>query len=449
MKKILILTSSPQRDKLIDILLAEKLKAKGNEVFVRELPIGARQAILEIQPNVIVAPPIRQRYAYDLIETIGRLGIGVVLRHVEPSCDEQDLENMDEFWRKVLLLIRPAAVKLELLWSDTEVKYIRGHGIKTPLAVVGAFVADIYKDKKLSKKISTKKELLRKHQLSADKKLLIISSPWGFLDLAPDNKDKSSELCCKDAQAKAKWCAMVKNVAIGLKDWNILTTLHPRLDIESYRKSLPGIPIDTTATATELLVHCDTLIHAGSTMAMEMHWLGKPSFQFGDVNSLADGNWWQRRDSPISQISPYYLDIEKMITAIEDSQPQSNANIDAVRLLEQGRYGLMDGKATERAAKLINQIEGEFKLYWPDSRIDYDQLLFFKNANKIVSKIKCNICENIFFAVNKKWLEEVNKTYKTNIDYPDDKGCPHCIHNIARIVTVEQPMRKLTPKVKE
>lgn len=450
MKKILILSSSPQRDKLVDTLLAEKLKSKGNEVFVRPLPVGARKDILEIQPNVIVAPPIRQRYAYDFMETAGKFGVSVVIRHVEPGCDAEDLKNMADFWRKVLLLVRPPVVKLEILWSDTEAEFIRQNGIRTPLAVVGAFVADIYKDKKLSKKIPTKIQLLKRHQLSPDKKLLIISSPWGLLDCAPDNADQSSELCIKDDQAKDKWCAMVKQVAGCLQDrWNILATLHPRIDIESYIKSLTGIPIDTSATATELLVHCDSLIHAGSTMAVEMHWLNKPSFQFGDVNSLdlPDGNWWQRRDCPMSQVSPYYLDIEKMIATIENSQPGSNANIDAVRLLEQGRYGQMDGKATERAAKLINQIDGEFKLYWPDSILDYDQLFLFKNVNKIASKIRCNVCENLFYAVNQKWLDEVNKVYRLNIEYPADKACPHCAHNIARIVPFERTVKKLRPQI--
>jgi len=444
-KKILILTSSPQRDKLIDILLAEKLKAKGNEVYVRSIPIGARKALLEIQPNVIISPPIRQRFAYDLTETAGKFGMGVVIRHVEPSCDEQDLENMGEFWKKVLLLIRPPSLNLEIFWSDTEINFIRKHGIRTRAVAVGAFVADIYKDKSqhknIRKQIPDKASLFKKYQLSPEKPLVLISAPWGLIDLAPDNSDKSATLCSQDEQAKEKWCQMVKTLGVHLKDWNILTTLHPRLDIEAYRKNLPGIPIDTTSTATELLVHSDCLIHAGSTMSVEMHWLNKPSFQYGDVNSLElpDGNWWQRRDCPISQISPYFTDIGEMIKAVQNTE-KSNANVEAIKLLEEGRYGKMDGKATERAANLINEIDGEFKYYWPESTIDYDQLFVFKKPGKAINKILCNVCEKDFYVVSKEWLEQLNKMRKITppIEFPTDNACPHCAHNIAKTVPIER-----------
>ena len=454
MKKILVLSSSPQRDKLIDNLLAEKLKARGNEVYVRPLPIGASKAVLEIQPNVIVSAPIRQRYAYDFTETAGKFGIGVVIRHVEPGCDEEDLKNMSEFWRKILLLIRPASVKLELFWSETEIRYIREHGIKTPAAAVGAFVADVYKDKKLPKKIPNKNHLFEKHHLSPERKLLLIASPWGLIDQAPDNSDKSTELCSQDVQARAKWCEMVTAINARLKDkWNVLTTLHPRLDIGSYRKSLPGIPIDISSTATDLLFHSDVLVHSGSTMAIEMHWLNKPCFQFGDVNALElpDGNWWQRRDCPISQISPYYIDIGKMITALENSRAESNANKQAIRLLEEGRYGKMDGKATERAADLISEIDGEFRYFWPESTLDYDQLFVFKKATRMLQRVRCNICENFFFAISDRWFNEFNRVYKIDppLKYPKDNACPHCAHNIARIVPFEQKLRMITPEIQK
>jgi len=357
---------------------------------------------------------------------------------------------MAEFWAKVLLLIRPASVKLELFWSDTEVKYVKNHGIKTHSAVVGAFVADIYKDKKLLKKIPAKTELFSRHQLDKDKKLLLVSSPWGFIDCAPDNPDKSSHLCSQDAEARDKWCVMIKELHAHQK-WNVLATLHPNLDIELYKKKLSPIPIDTSCTATELLIHSDYLIHSGSTMAVEMHWLNKPAFQFGDVNSLdmPDGNWWQRRGSAISQVSPYFIETGHVIAAIESTEATSNANAEAIRALEEGRYGKMDGKATERAAKLINQIEGEFKLYWPEPTLDYDQLFLFKNVNKIVSKIRCNICEKFFFIINEKWLKNFNETYKIEpaIDIPDDKACPHCAHSIARIQPFEQPLRNPNPQI--
>lgn len=450
MSKIMILSSSPQRDKLVDLLLAERLKALGNEVYLQSIPVGAQKAILEIQPNIIVAPPIRQRFAYDLMETAGKFGIGIVIRHIEPGCDTEDLEKMPEFWQKVLLLIRPVAVKLELFWSRTEPEFVKTHGIKTPVVAVGAFVADVYKDKKLSRKVCAKNELFSRHKLDLNKRLLLVSSPWGLIDQAPDNLDKTAELCWQDLEARNKWCAMITGLSRRLSDkWNILATLHPKLAREFYKKSLAEIPIDTSSTATELLFHSDALVHAGSTMAIEMHWLNKPSYQFGDVNSLdlPDGNWWQRRGCAISKVSPYCLDVDTLANAIENTTEGSNANPEAVKVLEQGRYGLMDGRATERAAKLINRIDGEFKLYWPEPLLNYDQLFIFKNASRMLVQVKCMICDGIFCVVDKKWLDEINKAYNTNIAFPKDNACPHCASVISRIEPIEKPIRNLVPKM--
>jgi len=445
-KRILILSSSPQRDRLIDEIMAEKLRARGNEVFVRPLPVGSRKAVLELQPNVVVLSPVRQRFAWDFTDTLCKFGIGVVLRHIEPGCDEEDLEVMQEKWKKILLLIRPPAIKLELFWSACEPEFVRRNGLNTPYAVVGAFVADIYKDKKLSKRICKKDDLFKKHNLDPRKKTLLISSPWGLLEITPDASDQTSaSLQQQDIVARDRWCEMVRYVSGALgPEWQVLTTLHPTVEITPYAERLRGIPIDRTSMAAELLVHCDALVHAGSTMALEMHWLKKPAFQFGDVNSLdlPDGNWWQRRGCAISQISPFTTDPRELVKWVVGSKPATNASLTAIEKLEKGRYGSMDGKAIDRAVALIDQVEGEFKTFWPQAPNNYDQTFLFKDPGAITARIRCNICENIFFVIHPQWIERLNHEQKSNITMPRDKACPYCAHNIAEIIVTKEMIGK-------
>ena len=125
MSKILIFSGSPQRDKLIDELLKKQLEKLGNEVFIRSMPVGSRQVILDIKPDIMVTAPIRNVFSYSLCEEAARFGVAVVIRHVEPGCDSNDIKNLTPSWKKALLWPRPKGIKLELMWGDTEKEYIQ------------------------------------------------------------------------------------------------------------------------------------------------------------------------------------------------------------------------------------------------------------------------------------------------------------------------------------
>ena len=144
------------------------------------------------------------------------------------------------------------------------------------------------------------------------------------------------------------------------------------------------------------------LVHAGSTMAIEMHWLKKPSFQFGDVNSIdmPDGNWWQRAGTPISQVSPFFTDTKVMADAIKDANDGSNASDKAIQELEAGRYGKMDGNATKRAASLINELSGDCNIKWPTSCLATDTSHTIKDINNYYSTVMCSVCDEPFLMAN-------------------------------------------------
>jgi len=430
-KKILILTASPQRDQVIDTLIGDKLKALGNEVWVRPCLRKGRDSVLELEPNVVVVPPIRNVYSRDLVEQLKKWNVGVVSRHTEPSLEWDDYKRMSPPERMEIMGRHAYEIDAELVWSSDEVQILshRPYG-KFPIIAVGAFMVDIYKSSELQN-IPSREIFNQKHKLSPEKKTILLSSAWGFIDSSPDLSIDGQRDCHKDEEGRNRWLEMANLVHKRLgKSWNILATLHPSLGIEAYKEGLKdtGIEIDTESPATELLKNVDVLVHAGSTMAVEMHLMDKPAFQFGDVNNLTGANWWQKPGSAISKVSPHYTEPQKLINAIRRSPQKSNANPKTITVLEEGRYGNMDGKATERAARIINEIKGEFRMCWPDNVRNYDQLIVVGDPDKIVRPMFCGICKKNFGMVEQEWMDKFARYLgiKEPPEFNMDKLCPHC-----------------------
>jgi len=401
-----------------------------NEVWVRACLRQGRDAVLELEPNVVVMPPIRNVYSRDLVEQLKKWNIGVVSRHTEPSLEWADYKRMTPVEKMEILGRHAYEIDAELVWSQDEVQILsrRPYG-NFPIIAVGAFMIDIYKSPELQR-FPSKEIFNEKHKLSPDKKTLLLSSAWGFIDSSPDLSIDGQRECQKDQEGRSQWLQMAHLVHKRLSKWNILATLHPSVGIDEYKEGLKdtGIEIDTESTATELLKNVDALVHAGSTMAVEMHCLNKPSFQFGDVNTLIGANWWQKPGSAISKVSPHYTDAQKLINAIRRSSGSSNANPKTIKILEEGRYGRMDGKATERAAKAINDIDGNFKMVWPDNTRNYDQPTVVADTSKIVRPMFCNICKKPFGMVEQEWMDKFAKFLgkEEPVKIRTDKLCPHC-----------------------
>lgn len=438
MSKILILTSSPQRDKFIDDLLKEELERLGNEVYVRPLySVGysAEDSVLELEPDVMVVPPIRNAYAFHLSDTVARWGVGVVVRHTEPSCDKKDLEFMSERWRLAVIYERPWGILFELMWGIEEARHVKRTltTLAKPISV-GAFVADAYKNPEIIKSLQDKDAFCKKYGLDPSKKTVLVSSPWGLLDMESDAKGGTTDAMLSDREAQAAWLVMVKDLkAVIGEQWNILTTIHPGLvNLDDFNESLCklDIPLDSKSPAIELLVNCDALIHSGSTMAVEMHWLDKPAFQFGDVNSLKlpDGNWRIHADSTISRVSPFFLDGKEIAKAVLSSEPKSNASAKSIKELEEGRYGSMDGNATKRAAMLINIANGKFKRTWPVHSRSIGHPYTIRDYREISNLLQCSFCGSSFVAMKREFLALISRTFRLSspIVVPDKLECPCC-----------------------
>jgi surface carbohydrate biosynthesis protein len=422
--KIVILTASPQRDKLVDRQLGDELRKRGHEVFVEPCLRKGRDTVLKIQPNVVVVPPIRNPYSRDFVETCKGWGVGVVTRHTEASCSWQDFNQMDDSDKKRNIIgLYPYLVDLELVWGKDEAEILNRRNSGFPTVSCGSFAVDIYQTD--LEEFKHKEAFNKKLGLDPKKPNLLIGSSWGFADSAPDLQIDEIKTYSVEDDGKQKYIELIKALK---KDgrYNLILRPHPGIDITDY-KAL-DVPIETEMTATELLCNCDALIHSGSTMAIEAHYLGIPAYQYGDVNRKFTTNWFQRPDSPLSRVSPYLNKTEEIVVGIG-----SNADESILTELQEGRYGAMDGKATQRASDEIEKITGEFKMCWPKSHRDYTLPYIVKELANLFTPTLCGVCNDKFFILNQSYFDKIKGMFTDKpVELPEHLHCPHCGSRIFR-----------------
>jgi len=429
-RKILILSASPKRDLLIDNMLADKLRALGNEVEVKACLREGRQAVLAFQPDIVIVPPIRNPYARDLAETIKKFGARCITRHTEPSCDWDDFKKMNNQEKASILGPIPYVVDAEIVWGPDEAEILQRRGCQFPIYGVGSFSTDKYLTL-TEKDCISKEELQKLHKLDPAKKTITILSAWGFADSAPDLQIDEIKDASKDELGRAQWLKMIIDVYDTLKtEYNILVSLHPNVLLEPYEKALTplGIPIDKDCRSIDLIMNSDIVIHAGSTSGIGAHFLNKVAFQYGDQNKKT-GNWWDKSDSMISKVSPYCATTYDLINAIKNCVlGKSNASADTLLALERGRYGLMDGHATDRAAQIVhNMLPSKFNYFWPDGNKDYSQIGIIKSPAAIVDQARCGICNRDIFVVKQSWVDMLQNAFKLpKFKIMGMMACPHC-----------------------
>jgi hypothetical protein len=431
-KKFVILSASPQRDKLLDELMAEELRLRGHEAHVYPCLRAGRKACLDIQPDVVVVPPIRNPYSRDFVETLKYQGCGVVSRHTEASCDWPDYKKMGNREKISINGQYPYEIDSELVWGPDEADILNRRRASFPAISVGSFSADKYLSKELKKKVGTT-PAFRKHYGFEKKKTLLISCAWGFADSAPDLHIAETTKARKDNEGRTRHIEMIKKLRELVKDeWDILITLHPGVMPEQYAQAFPDIPIDTTRASIELMTHCDAMIHSGSTMGIGAHLLKMPAFQYQDVNSKLTAGWFCKEGTALSRVSPGFQTAEELADAVLNcTLKKSNANEDAIKELVEGRYGKMDGKAYLRAVDVIEAVEGKWETKWSRPVRDYNQPMCFRDKKTAIHDGVCNICGETYCMINKAWWDKLCDVLKLDKEGIDKKGlfnvsCPHC-----------------------
>ena len=422
--RILILTASPQRDAIIDRQLKDELSKRGHEIFVRPCLREGRKSVLELTPDIVIVPPIRNPYSRDFVETCKRWGIGVVTRHTEASCSWQDFNAMDaqDKHRNILGLFQ-YQVDAEIVWGQDETEILRRRGCKFPVIPVGSVVVDAYFKKEILEEFTHREVFAKKLGIDPKKKTILVGSSWGFADSAPDLRIDEINDYFKEDEGRDNYIAFIKELRKKL-NWNIVLRPHPGVDITEYKKQL-DVPIETEMLAIEMLCNSDLLIHSGSTMAIEAHFLGIPAYQFGDVNRKNINNWFQKPDSPLSKVSPHITCVDDMLK--DKYKRESNADKDILNILAEGRFGVMDGMATQRVCDVIEKVKGKFKTCWPKSHIDYDLPHVFKSVEKVATRSFCNICQEPFCILNQSWSDKfLTGLGLKAVNLPEHMQCPQC-----------------------
>ncbi len=427
-KRILILSSSPQRDKVVDDLIADELRQLGHKVWVKACLRQGRDAVLKLKPDIVVSPPVRNVYSRDFVSTLKEWGVAVVSRHTECSCDWPDFKTLSPNKRVDILGRLKYEIDVEIVWGPDEAQILARRNCPFPVIPVGPLSLDIYFKPDYQKKFSSKVKFNKRYKFDPKKKTLLIGAPWGFADSAPDlSIDETRKIQEKEQASQASHLDMITYLHSKLScDWNILLRPHPGVMAQVYvdlAKKLK-IPIDIESVAGDLLVNSDALIHAGSTMALEMHYMNKPSFQYGDVNCQL--SWWVKPQSIMSKVSPFFDNPYELALAVGSSIVRSNANTEIIKELEEGRYGKIDGQATKRCADIIAGLNGKFNFSWPVSQYNYSQGFLTRNEEDVMSHQRCGICNKEFVILHDDWLGKLGKYIKSPIKMPDQTICPWC-----------------------
>lgn len=348
MKKIIIFTLTGQRDKVIDDILAEKLRGHGYEVHVHNFLNASRQSVPYLKPDVVIVPMVGGQFKLDFVQQCKEWGCTVIVRRGEAGASKEVFDKMDEDRKKITIGNWDYSdfVDLELVWG-TEFACIlvcEDKNTYDKLGVCGAFSFDPYFLPDCKKK-------------DHDRKTILFATGWSCADGIPElvecglPEDSAYQKVLYDRHREGRdiWIAAIKNAVRRFgNEWDFQLKVRPGERTDEYVQEL-GKTVKIypqTYPAVEALKDCDVLVHSGSTMAIEAHLLGIPSFNFHSINP----------DGVLADVSPRLETYEALEFAIERARPgQSNINHGVLAELEHHLYGKIDGRACVRAAAFINE----------------------------------------------------------------------------------------------
>ena len=415
--KIAIYTLTPQRDKYIDGLLADELRALGHEVVVRAYIYAARESICYEKPDAIIHPMVGGEYKMDTIEKCREWGIQVIVRRGEAGQGLEQFGKLDDN-RKTLMLGNwdySPHVDLELVWGEEFRNILIDHG-KIPASKVkacGAFAFDPYfaPDSKRFKKTGKKVILFATGFSTAD-------SDEGYCETGlPEGSDYHNELHKIHKNARLVWVDAIAQLVKDHSDiYDFELKVRPGETSNVYNDLVPEcVKIHPEGSpSSEVLKSVDVLVHSGSTLAIEAHLLDIPSFNFFNINP----------DPLLSKVSPMMELYTELEYSLRRAVRSGHTNIiePIYQELQEHLYGKIDGMACKRAAGFVHEhlkgkvINNTSPWKWPA-----DPKYFVKSDGLHLEKQggdtqwQCPCCRNIFYGEN-----------------IGTHNCPYCNMKIAR-----------------
>jgi len=420
--KIVILTLAAQRDKVIDNLIAEHLRKYGHEVHVHNYVGGAYQSIPYLKPDVIIHPMPGAEFKCQYVKRCKEWGCTVIVRRGEAGASRESFAAMDSDRQSIVLgnWDYSPYVDLELTWGQefTDLLAEKGRMPKEKLKACGAFIFDAY-------------FLPENKRDTNHEKTVLFATGWSCADDSPENSEcgvaKDSPyhkvLYDKHTEGRKLWIETIKELVKWFSEqWRFTLKVRPGEQITKYIEAF-GDTVDIYPQVTssiDALKETDILVHSGSTMAIEAHLLGIPSFNFHNTNP----------DSLLASVCPRletYRELEWNLARVNTQQ--SNISEDVFNELQKHLYGKIDGKACERAAGYIHEhikhkrIETDIPDEWPKSPDYLEDGVHLKKQEGDM-KWFCPSCKSRFYSLPGKPFTTcpycgigIKKIYKGGLTY--------------------------------
>ena len=418
--KILIMTLCGQRDRVVDDLIADHLRTCGHEVYVHNYAMAGFQSVPYVKPDVVISPFPGGEFKNEFVKRCKQWGIEVIVRRGEAGASKEIFEKMDTERQSIVIgnWDYSPYVDLELTWGQefTDILAEKGCMPAEKLKACGAFAFDAYFLPETKRDENHEKTILFATGFScADTREE--QSDCGLPEGSPYHK------VLYDLHSKGRnlWIRTIKELAKWFSEqWRFTLKVRPGEYVGEYAKefgdSVKIYPLMTSSI--DALKETDILVHSGSTMAIEAHLLGIPSFNFHNINP----------DGLLASVCPRletYRELEWNLARANIHQ--SNINEAVYNELQKHLYGKIDGKACERAAKYIDEhikdkkIETDIPDEWPkEANFLRDGVHTEKQEGDI--RWACPVCKKFYYV---KESEQYAK-------------CPYCGVNIKRKLSLTE-----------
>lgn len=348
--KILILTLTGQRDKLIDNMIGDELRKFGHEVYVHNYINAGKQSVPYIKPDVVVHPFPGGKFKMDFIKQCHEWGCKVVIRRGEAGVSREIFDAMDED-RQTLIIGNwdySPYTDIELVWGEEFKKLlyeVYGWMPNGKVKACGAFAFDPYF-------LPT----CKRNDNYGGKKTILFATGFSTADCRveycecglPEDSKFHKEIYELHRRGRDLWIETIKELHKWFSDeFDFELKVRPGEMTGEYIEKLSGIVKihPQVSPSSEVLKGVDFLVHTGSTMAIEAHLLGIPSVNFFNVNP----------DKLLASVSPIANDYKELEWILrQTSTQQSNINERVLFQLEEHLYGKIDGLACQRAAQSIH-----------------------------------------------------------------------------------------------
>jgi surface carbohydrate biosynthesis protein len=392
MKKILIYSHNPHRDKMFDTLLKCELEKKDNLVWLHSFLSNDTSAICTIKPDIIVLPEMRVEYSANMALWFKKWGGKVVVRTCELGVTEEAVEKISDEYKAAIYghLDTDALIDRVLVFGEKQKAMMSRYGKvkEDKLYAVGGMPFEQYFTD-LPEVQSKKKPIM----------LFCTGFPYAdrnecySIPEAPVNSPLHKQKVLESRILRSKWIQIISQIAHVYSDrYEIVVRPHGGELHEPYKEIIGNaVNVSTKTVAAVQLHNCDIVVHAGSTMGFEAHLENKPGVCMFPMSE----------DPVVTGLHPIAGTLEEFVNIIESlDTSKSNADPDKAKLLHE-YYGPVDGKSAERAAEVICGIETtptSIPEKWPEIKTPQ-----FLNDPDVVTEMTtwhCAGCFNNYFVLN-------------------------------------------------